>query len=304
MKNFIEEESICSSVFARLGECYHLWTPEDFEIIFNNEDDFKIGMSIIGICAKLFPDIKILTFELMTNHLHIAAAGEKERLRMLFNVIKKMLTRWAESIDRAIAWDKFEPGIRALDTLNDLRNVIAYINRNGYVVSPDHTPFTYPWGANKYYYNPVAEINANDLAISMSLREIRKLSHSRLADNIKDLRKYDGYALPLSFCDIPDGEAMFRNASHYFNKISKCVESDKEIAKELGERVFYTDDELFSIASKQSQEKYSERVPSRLSSMEKIELAKILSYDYNASTKQLVRILKIQHHTLESLGLK
>ncbi len=58
-----------------------------------NADEFCIGMGIMAVAAKCFQDVRIITFELMTNHLHIMAAGDELRLRQMFGFIKKLLMR-------------------------------------------------------------------------------------------------------------------------------------------------------------------------------------------------------------------
>lgn len=305
MRSFYEKESVCSQVFAGLGECYHLWTPENFEIIFSSEEDFKVAMCIVGICAMLFPEVKLLTFQIMSNHLHITAAGAEDRIKALFARIKKMLRKYALSSGKSIDWDRFEAKTRKLESLEDVRNVIVYNNRNGFIVSPEYSPFTYPWGANRFYFNPDAKILAQNNSRNMSFREKRFVSHSHIADEINNLFCYDGYALPISFCDVSAGERLFRDASHYFYKISKNIESNKMIAKEIGENVFYTDDELFAVISAKCKKEYDEPIPSRIGAMEKIRIAKMMRFDFNASDKQIQRMLKLERNTISSfLGAK
>jgi len=301
---FREKENYCERAFFELGECYHIWTSENFEIIFTDDDDFKIGMDIIGITSKLFPEVRILTFEIMSNHLHLTCAGVLDRILALFETVKDLLKRFAKAKGRTINWDGFVASTRYLDTLADVRNVIVYDNRNGYVVSNRYTPFTYPWGANRYYFNPDACRLAKSFAQTMHIREIRSTSHVRYADSIKGLLKFDGYALPLSFCEIENGERLFRDAPHYFSKISRNIESNVAIAKEIGESIHYTDDELFNAASSLCRKKYGEPIPSRLNADAKIEMAKIMRFEYNASAKQIQRMLKLDSIILTALFQK
>jgi len=298
---FVEKENCCERAFIGCGECYHLWTSENFEIIFTDEDDYKIGMNIIGIASKLFPEVRLLTFEIMSNHLHLTCSGSLDKILALFETIKDLLKRFAKVKGRIINWDGFVAGTRLLETLSDIRNVIVYDNRNGYVVSNQYTPFTYPWGANRYYFNPDACRLAEIGARPMHIREIRAISHVRYADSVKGLMKFDGYALPLSFCDIEIGEQLFRDAPHYFNKIAKNIESSAAIAKEIGESIHYTDDELFDAVSKICSRKYADPVPSRLKPEAKIEVAKTMRFEYNASVKQIQRMLKLDSGIISAL---
>lgn len=45
--------------------------------------------------------------------------------------------------------------LKPINDLKALREAIVYVNRNGYVVNPSHTPFSYPWGTGRYYFNDV-----------------------------------------------------------------------------------------------------------------------------------------------------
>lgn len=302
MKSFHEEERICELVFESIGECYHLWTPENFEIIFTSDSDFKIGMDITAVSAKLFPDIRILTYELMANHLHMILAGPESRICSLFKTMKRFLTRYFQANGRSIDWSGFTPGLRRINSLEDLRNVIIYDNRNGYVISPRHTPFSYPWGANRYYFNPDACRLSMIKAKKMTLRERQSSTRSRSADNVSDIMYFDGYALPLSFCDIETGQKLFRNASHYFNKVSRSIETDKSIAKEIGENIYYTDNDLFALISKTCRERYGIPNPGQIPSEAKVEIAKMMRFEYNASVKQIQRILKLGSSAIIALG--
>lgn len=302
-KNFYDQEAGCELIFRELGECWHLWTPENFEIIFTSEDDFKLGMNIVGIGSKLFPDVKILTFELMTNHLHITASGSRERVVEIFEAIKGMLKRHFSAIDRTIEWKGFTLGLRKLENLRDVRNVIVYDNRNGYVVGESHTPFSYPWGANRYFFNPDARELSNLKATPMTFRERLSSAHSHCADKVSGLLTFEGYALPTSFCDIETAEKLFRSPSCYFYLLGKNIEANVKIAREIGEGICYTDDELFAVACRLSREKFNTSAPSQIPISAKQNLARTLRYDYNASAKQLIRMLKIPQEALSAIGI-
>lgn len=305
MKSSYDQESLCELNFRKAGECWHLWTDEDHPIIFSSKEDFMAGMNIFGIAAKLFPDIKIYTFELMSNHIHVVASGNRERLQDFFEMFKKLL-RYFLNGGRYSGGKKgfdlslFKCNIRQIENLYDLRNVIAYDNRNGYLISPDETPFSYPWGANRYYFNPdIAHIAANCRTFLTS-REKLTAAHSHAADGITPIRKVYGYACPLDFCCIDEGESFFRGASQYFHIISKSVESFGKIAKEISERIFYTDDELYTSISARSMAKFNKRIDG-LDRNEKTELVKMMHYDFNAGNKQIARTLKLPMQVVDAL---
>jgi hypothetical protein len=111
----------------------------------------------------------------------------------------------------------------------------------------------------------------------------------------------DGYACPMSFCDIAFAEQFYRNASNYFYEISRNIESQKAIAQDIGESIRYSDDELYRITISQCKKEYEQSSPSLLSQTAKTELARRLHFDWGASKKQLCRILKIPMGLLDTL---
>lgn len=302
MADFREQELSCKVAFEGLGETFHLWTAENFELIFSNDEDFKVGMAIMGICTRMFENVRVLTFELMSNHIHVAAAASSEEiLREFFEEFKNMLSRnWAQR-GKSADWKNFKAGFRQLKSLNEVRNVIIYDNRNGYIAHPEHTPYTYPWGANRYYFNPDAVRLALKEAVNMPIRDRRTFSRSHVADKFENFLYFDGYLLPLSFCDIAVGESLFRSPSHYFAQLFKGVEKNQEIAREIGESQAYTDDELMLAISKLSMSKFKVASPSLVPIQGKLELAATMRYDYNAGDKQICRILRLDESLLKAI---
>lgn len=136
---------------------------------------------------------------------------------------------------------------------------------------------------------------------SLSVRYRRSICHSKettMSDRIKVL---NDIIIPTSYCYICDGERFFRDAHHYFNLLSKNYEAYSEISKKLSDSIFLSDEEIFSVVCAISVKDYAVKQPSLLSSTDKIEIAKKMHFDYNASNKQIQRILKLDVAIIESL---
>lgn len=296
MINFQDAERLCQSRFLQLGQCWHLWTPEDYAVIFPDVPSFMKGMNVMGITSALFPDVAILTFELMSNHLHLTAAGDYLRVCALFGQAKSFLSRAL-----GVGLSGWECSLRELESLIDTRNVITYNNRNGFLVDAEESPFSYRWGANSFYFNREAKARYLESGSTFSFNERRTAAGGHKADGITSLKRVDGYVSPLSYCSIEKGESLFRNASHYFYEVSRNIESQRTIAAEIGERIFYNDNELFSIVLKKARERHGVTKPSLLPVEAKLELARELHFDYNASNKQVQRMLSMDIRNVEAL---
>lgn len=301
MNNFNQSECSCQIVFSELGNCWHLFTPENNPIIFRNAADFKRGMWIFGIAVLLCPQIRVITFELMSNHIHVTVAGEEYLIQEFFALFKSLLSKFLREEGRADILKGFECKLRPITNINDARNVIVYSNRNGFLVHPEHSPFSYPYGANSFFFNPAAKELYEASKRKVSNWEIEKMVKTHAFRSIDRAVYAVGDTIsPMCFCDITAGEKLFRGASNYFFNLSRNVESQKKIAQDIGEGIFYTDDELYSTIFALSQKQFN-LLPSQLPKDAKLKFANLMHFDYNASNKQISRILKVDLTVLNTM---
>lgn len=73
------------------------------------------------------------------------------------------------------------------------------------------------------------------------------------------------------------------------------------MAAEIGEGIFYTDEELFAIAMVKCRTDYKVDAPSLLSRDAKIQLARSLHYDYNAGNGKIARLLRLDYSVVDAL---
>ena len=59
--------------------------------IFCNEEDFKIGMWCLAAALHLCKSVRVITFELMGNHIHLILAGAKEDCIKVFDLFAARL---------------------------------------------------------------------------------------------------------------------------------------------------------------------------------------------------------------------
>ena len=255
----------------------------------------------MSLCSTMSPNVKIYAFELMNNHIHCVVRGEEGGVVCFFKEYKRLLKKYCDGVENMLDWDRFTPHLCIIETLDNLRNVIAYVHRNGAMAYPKYSPVSYPWGTNTLFFNPDIMYAHKKSTEKILWADIRIISHSHKFDKICNVPAFNGIASMVNVCAIEEGESFFRDARQYFFKISRDVERYREIAGMIGESVCYTDDELFSIAIRLSAEKYGEAKLSVLAPSAKMELARRLRYEYNAGFKQLQRILHLGESTLMSM---
>ena len=289
--------------YEDLGPIWHLCTPGEFVgIIFKDRDDYAFGMNLVALCAAKFANqLKILTFQIMSNHLHFVIECEEPVIGEFIAFLKKRLQRYLANSGHLGSLSGFIPNYFRINESRYLQNVIVYVNRNGYLVDRQSTPLTYEWGANRFFFN---KFTHNELVVKvgqLSLDKRRAMFKSRNFEIPADYIVTQGYISPLSYCHITLAESFFKDANHYFHLSSRQIESYSSIAKELGDKVTYTDYEIYSAIMSLCIRRYEVKNPSLLDKDAKIEVAKIMHFDYNASNKQIKRVLKLDENVIETL---
>lgn len=292
-KEFSVMEERCQQNYIKAGQCYHVCSAENHNIMFRSEAEYREAMNIVAFVSFMFADVAVYTFQIMSNHFHFVMAGDKRRIEEFMHMLVVKLCAAPALIHSVGDVKSLEFRLIPVESLNNLRNVIAYTNRNGFVVNQAHSPFSYPWGANRYFFNPEAMLRVRCEAQHAVQVQKRELFHSNQLAKNKDVVILDGYVPPACYCRIHEAEGLFRSCHHYFHCVSRNVESARDIAKSIGESVFYSDDELFSVVGQICSKKFESPSALSLTVVQKSEVARILHFEYNATNKQIARMLRL-----------
>lgn len=303
--SFNDKENRCKRVFQQAvnqyGGFWHLCTPGDGQaLVFRKQADYVFMMTAVAMCAYAFPDVRVITFEIMGNHIHLMLCGLPERILAFFERLKKKLKRYLAQSGDVVDLSRFEcKNLIAADSLESLRNQIVYINRNNFLVDPDNTPFSYPYGANGYFFMPGSTTRSDGVFSDLTIWERRTFVHSRNTDYPGEWLTIDGYFSPANYLALDIGEGVFRDARHYFHKVSRDIESYGEIAALLGDAVYYTDDELNAVIYRICRSQYGTDGPLLLPARAKLDLSRTLHFDYNADNAKIARLLKLPRSVLD-----
>ena len=300
--SFWDLERDCEFKFSQESPFWHLYTDgRKTDMIFSSKNDMVVGMNLMAISALAFPNIKVYTFELMNNHVHIILKGPRDDCERFFALFKSKLARFFSRNGRTVNLRDFNCNMIEIATLQALRNEIVYTNRNGFVAIPSCTPYSYPWGAGAFFFNPfLSELRSVDFG-SLSVREKRAVCHSNKIDLPDDLKVCDGVIMPSSYCCISEAEGFFRNAHHYFQCLTRKYEAYSEIADRLHESIFITDEEMYSAVCALCVRSYNVKHPGHLPAKDKVDMARRMKQTYNASNRQIKNILKLEKDIVDEL---
>lgn len=301
MLTYWQKERVCEIAFEVNGPFWHMCTDGSIMgDIFCTEDDFKKGMIALAVSIVLFGKVSLVTFELMNNHVHLILSGSEEDCLEFFEIFKAKLKRLFKVADRAVDWTKFEAQIIKIQDLNALRNEILYVHRNAYVVNSNYTPVNYPWGGGWAYFSSIAKLLPAVSVQELGVRKVRELTHCREVSQLHELKFLNDVPYVPSFCKIGVGQEMFRDARSYFHSLTRNVEEFSLIASSMKDSVFLTYDEMYRVASNCAEECFSCKL-AMLTPDQKIQLARKLHKEYNASKDVLRRMLKLDMTVLNEL---
>lgn len=295
------QEAECEKNFAKYSPFWHITTNGNkMEMIFTNDDDFRFAVNALAI-SGIGLDVKLISYAIMSNHIHLLIAGSKDECLRYFETYKAKLKIYFSRGGVRINWGNFTcDSPIPITTINMLRNEIAYIHRNAYVAKTDVTPYSYLWSSDYAYFKVPLRFEST-LASRIQARDRRKIFHMKNISFPIDYHISNGLILAEDFCDIELGKSVFRDAAQYFFKISKAYEAYSECAKRLGEKIMVTDDDLFSIVTGICKNKYFKESINLLTPNEKLEIARVIHSQYHAQNNQIKRILKIDANIVNEL---
>ena len=304
--SFYDKESACEFQFRdacnRLGGLWHYCTPGILNESVNiTPEDLDFSVNNLAISAAEV-GVTVLTDAHMINHLHALLGCSREQCFAVQEAYLFRLGKRLRSQNRTV----YLGGFRCDDPIpvTDLtmaRYEIVYINRNRYVIDPNYTPFSDPWSGASVYFNHRPDVAGsvafNDLSYRMK-REISFRSKPVVPDSF---RFCDGRMLASSYLDFRLGESFFRDAHQYFALLTKNAEAFSAEAKRLGDRIVLTEDELYLTVKQMAADHFGVKQASLLPPKAKLDLAKTMRFDYNATNGQIQRMLKLDPAIIREL---
>lgn len=284
----------CEQLFCEGGEYCHLCTkPIEDELLFRTEDELNEMLNFIAL-ATYGSQCSLLAFSIMENHLHFILEGAQEDCCAFYDDLQQRLLKLHRTDGRAKIVVAATPQLIPINSLKQLRDEIVYVIRNPFVDRMNVNLFSYKWCSGYLYFNGLLDfLPEGESAAAMSLTWRRAFKHERDGFIDPRIKVFKGVALPSSFTDYQRVESFFENAREFVHWTLKNVESQLEIAKRYGEKLFLDDKELWSVIFKLCKETYHVEGPRLLSNENKMRLTNTLKWDYNASNAQIARCMSL-----------
>ena len=274
---------------------YHLSTDGWKKgLLFNTTSQYAYGMILIGLLTLRF-DIRIYSFALMRNHVHILLSGTGEQSVNAFEYLKRKInTRLRKDGYPALPedyWFKMVP----IEDKEQMKRDFIYIDRNAYEVELS-VPCGYVWSSGYLHFSQIGKYISAPRADSLSKRKLERLTGSRTPIPGHWKVHPELGLLPESFVDNTLFYRLFKSVKDYETHLVKDYESHVRIAHTLGEKVVFSQDEAHDIAEQIVQGIFPGRTLSNLSRDEKAQVSVTMSQYYDIPIDLISITLKISEH--------
>ena len=287
--------------FNEAGPFQHLHTsPIEDAVLFADEKDFILVNNMIAIAA-LRASCKILAFAIMSNHLHFILEGLPADCLAFFEDIRSQLFRLYKRHGKGDLINRMEPGLTPIKSLKQLRDEIAYVIRNPFVVRTDINLFSYRWCSGFLYFNPMLDMGGVS-ASTLKGRALREFTCSRILDGLDPrIIVKDGIAHPASFVDYNRTMEFFDNARQFVIWVLKNIEGQVETALRLGEKPNLNDEEMLTLTFKICKSVFLVNAPKDLPLEKKKQLALKLKNEYHGSNSQIARCTNLPVSVVDAM---
>lgn len=262
---------------------------------FRDEEDFKVAMNYIAILAAQRPEVKVLAFILMSNHVHFVLKGLQSAVVDFINEFKRRYSMYLRNKHGSIEYLRHNK----LDVLpvpydfEAVEKVIAYVQMNPVAANICANPTQYPWGTGNAFFNST-ESNGTRLG-DMSRRAAIRTLHSEtdfLPSNW--IIAQDGYILPQNYVDVIGVESLFRTPKrmNYFlnssSKAKKRIEADENLPA-------FKDQTILSALPDLFQTLFHKYTFDQLTSEEQKEAVKQIRFRFSADPNQIARVCGLKY---------
>lgn len=198
---------------------FYLITTSHLEdrLWYRDDNDYIAGMNCVAVTAEVV-GCNILSFILMSNHVHFVVEGTRESAQQFITQFK---IRYSLHVRKRYGTTAFLRGneidIREVNIQDEsLERAIAYVLMNCVAANICTHPSQYPWCSGNILFNPKAP--KGKYLKQLSLRAQKRLLHTKVRMKGDMFLTEEGYVSPASFIPVPFVESLFRTPArlNYF----------------------------------------------------------------------------------------
>ena len=271
---------------------FHAFTKglEDRQL-FRNREDFIAGMNILAVVCNACPQLKLLAFVLMSNHVHFVLYGNEEDAKKFINAYKNLFSRYMRS---RYGETKY---LRHLATTvsevflenEGLKRLIAYVLNNPVKAGINCIASGYEWSSARCYFNHIDTTLPITKIGDLSRRERIHILHSKQSLPTSWWINSSHYVDPMSYIDYQHVQDIYGRSSSLQYFMSATLSAKRGAV----ESITFSDTVIYAALVEILEKKYGVYSLEQLDCTLLKNLIRDLKVRFTASSKQLARIVGI-----------
>lgn len=273
---------------------------------FREDEDFKVAMNYIAIEAVQHPEIRVLAFILMSNHVHFVLKGRREQV---VSFITRFKLRYSIYYRRKYGVKEFLRrnglDVREIPYEDEaVERAVAYVVMNCVAAGICSHPSQYPWGSGNVYFCPAPKEAC--LLKDMSKRARKRLLHSDCEDLPSNwIVSAEGYILPSAYTDVRGVEALFRTPKRFNFFLTNSSKAKKRLEVTDEKLPAFRDQTILASLPDLCRSLFQKDSFAALTQQEQSEIARQIRFRFSADVSQIARVCGVSYaeaaHLLDSL---
>ena len=269
--------------------------------IFHSREDFVTAMNDVSLCVLKY-DVMILCCCLMSNHFHFVLKGNYQDCYSFVNEFKRICAiRMRTRSGEVSGLKDIDLHFDLIDSQEYLENAIAYVLRNPMAARIIAMPYFYEWSSIMAYFRgqtPLSGIPLKFISIRKR-REILRTRHDFVPDSY--ILSENGYVHPACYVAMEEVERIFRYPSRLLMALAKRVENEFEVLSGAADRIVMLDSELKTHILELIRNEFGVDSLAQLSADDRLRLCSKVHRNFNASVKQIARVLRLSQSLVASV---
>ena len=269
-------------------------------LLFKDDNDFCVGMNYVAVFAHKC-NVRILSFVLMSNHLHFVLEGSREQAALLVECFKREYSRHLnKKYGDVEVLRRNRVGLREVSEYGDeLLRAISYVQMNPVAANICAISQDYPWGTGNVFFSMAHSADCRVIA-DMSSRERYRVLHSKADVPGGWMVCPQGYVLPASYVDVEFVEHIFMSPKRMTFYLHSSSKAKQRLERSDDGMPAFSDQAIWAVLPDLFRSVFRKSSVKELKHEELVELVRQLRFRFSAGASQIVRVTGLSAQQVEA----
>ena len=263
---------------------------------FRDDEDFRVAMNYVAIQAASSPEVAVLAFILMSNHVHFVLKGRREDVLGFINQFKHRYSLYyRRKYGRKEFLRKNGTDVKPVPCEDEApERALAYVQANCVAANICSHPSQYPWGTGNTFYNSCKPTGKLLCDLSERMRE-RLLRSNNVALPETWLICEDGYIKPENYVDVACVEDIFRSPKRMNYFLNNSSKAKKRLESADDNLPAFRDQAILAVLPDLLRSLFQKSSFEELNNQEQSEFARQIRFRFSADATQIARLCGVSY---------